>query len=450
MTDHRQRPGLTLLELVVVLVVIALLVAILVPMVLHQREAARRTESKNNLKQIGLALHNYESTFNLFPPGGVFNVEGKAFHGWMTSITPYLEASPWYNRVNFNIPWDDPSQIDHFQPGYGHVFLNPSLSVRCTDEGLMQTHYAVSDLVFSRNSSTAFRDLTNGLSSTLFAGDAKGRFDPFGYPYNWRDVSLGLNASPDGFGCSVREVTQMLMGDGSVREFDHQADGKLFVSLRGVNSKWDEAPADVSKPMEPYRLSPPNICLWADPTTGSSLLGVENESHELVRAWFLNSGWTWHETPPRVWDQQALLLKPYRSLRELNIRDALSDQGLEALKELPSLEFVQMFNSTVTDRGYESLSRCPALKRLELTSPAMGDRGWKALAKAPKLETIKIDFRWRDHVHFSPPAVVEFIDAKPECEVVIWRGIRIDTATIRELAKNRKGWPKYKDDPRSK
>ena len=73
-----RRRGFTLIELLVVIAIIAVLIALLLPAVQQAREAARRTQCKNNLKQMGLALHNYHETYNGFPPGNVASSVG----GW--------------------------------------------------------------------------------------------------------------------------------------------------------------------------------------------------------------------------------------------------------------------------------------------------------------------------------------------------------------------------------
>jgi prepilin-type N-terminal cleavage/methylation domain-containing protein len=122
-----KRRGFTLIELLVVIAIIGVLIALLLPAVQQAREAARRSQCKNNLKQIGLALHNYHDSFNQFPPSVVYNGGGDGgnavggnscaavgagnssplFFGapWTVMALPYLDQSPLYNQFNFAAPF---------------------------------------------------------------------------------------------------------------------------------------------------------------------------------------------------------------------------------------------------------------------------------------------------------------------------------------------------------
>ena len=105
-----RRRGFTLIELLVVIAIIAVLIALLLPAVQSAREAARRAQCVNNLKQIGLALHNYHSAVGTFPPGhsaGSAYASYKAYAGWtewsaQALMLPYMEQAPLYNAINFN------------------------------------------------------------------------------------------------------------------------------------------------------------------------------------------------------------------------------------------------------------------------------------------------------------------------------------------------------------
>jgi prepilin-type N-terminal cleavage/methylation domain-containing protein len=111
--------GFTLIELLVVIAIIAVLIALLLPAVQQAREAARRTQCKNNLKQLGLALHNYHDTFSVLPPGAINPGVGPANTNlaWNANCTqqcrnivftllllPGLDQGPLYNQINFSLP----------------------------------------------------------------------------------------------------------------------------------------------------------------------------------------------------------------------------------------------------------------------------------------------------------------------------------------------------------
>lgn len=87
----RRKRGFTLIELLVVIAIIAILIALLLPAVQQAREAARRTQCKNNLKQIGLAVHNYHDTYNVFPNSDVGGTGTLSRASAFVSILPYLD-----------------------------------------------------------------------------------------------------------------------------------------------------------------------------------------------------------------------------------------------------------------------------------------------------------------------------------------------------------------------
>lgn len=111
MRNRRRASGFTLIELLVVIAIIAVLIALLLPAVQQAREAARRTQCKNSLKQLGLALHNYVDANNALPPGGTRPSGSSITNGsdnswgtnWITRILPYIDQIAIYNQYNFNI-----------------------------------------------------------------------------------------------------------------------------------------------------------------------------------------------------------------------------------------------------------------------------------------------------------------------------------------------------------
>src|SRR5262245_40221263 len=98
--------GFTLIELLVVIALIAVLIALLLPAVQMAREAARRAQCRNNLKQIGLAFHNYLASHQTFPMGSylgpVSTVELNRATSWTHAILPYIEQGDIYNSINFS------------------------------------------------------------------------------------------------------------------------------------------------------------------------------------------------------------------------------------------------------------------------------------------------------------------------------------------------------------
>jgi len=124
------RPGFTLIELLVVIAIIAVLTALLLPAVQEAREAARRAQCVNNLKQVGLALHSYHSANNVFAIGYVAwpnantNVTSPGW-GWASALLPALDQQPLYNATNFNLVIEEPSNSTTRTTALG-IFVCPT------------------------------------------------------------------------------------------------------------------------------------------------------------------------------------------------------------------------------------------------------------------------------------------------------------------------------------
>lgn len=209
-----KRRGFTLIELLVVIAIIAVLVALLLPAVQQAREAARRSQCKNNMKQLGLALHNYHDTYLTFPSGRSTEIAGTyAGHTTEVMLMPYLEQVNLYNKLNLNVPFYVSPNFDC--PGLQliPVYLCPSNPVtegvnwtggtnpcagadpnqdtaRTHYEGIADTgtgRYAPLSLVidngngaFYHNSQTRIADIVDGTTNTLLfceiVSNGKGTF----------------------------------------------------------------------------------------------------------------------------------------------------------------------------------------------------------------------------------------------------------------------------------
>ncbi len=185
--------GFTLIELLVVIAIIGILVALLLPAVQQAREAARRVQCRNNLKQMGIALHNYHDTHQTFPFGYLKKPDGvqgnAAGFGWLAMLLPQLEQNNIYQQFDWNRPLFDPvnEKPRLLQP---RLFLCPSDSFSMNNAVEMDTDrfamgcyvasFGPGDMdtdaddrrgMFSRNSRITTGDVTDGLSNTLAVGE---------------------------------------------------------------------------------------------------------------------------------------------------------------------------------------------------------------------------------------------------------------------------------------
>jgi prepilin-type processing-associated H-X9-DG protein len=201
------------------------------PLVDHgSRRFISRVISSNNLKQIGLGLHNYHESHKTFPPAGTFDAVGRPLHGWQAMLLPFIEQKDLHDRIDFGVPWDHPRNAPAFQTEIP-VYRIPAIPDRSDEAGYALSHYAGNAHVLGGDVPRTSADVKDGTASTLMAGEVAGDFKPWGYPANWRDPALGINRSPEGFGGPFPGGANFLFGDGSVRFLKDTIDPRVLKAL---------------------------------------------------------------------------------------------------------------------------------------------------------------------------------------------------------------------------
>ena len=241
--------GFTLIELLVVIAIIAVLVSLLLPAVQAAREAARRTQCKNNLKQLGLALHNYHDVFNVFPPGGTYRASTVQPAGWSVQarLLPYLEQGNLSNLIDYSSGYSVqplvtpmrisvllcPSEINdkaypdgaithwplNYAANYGEWFLwNPGTNNFGTG-------------VFGPNSRTGIRDITDGTSNTLAIAEVKA------FQYYLRDAGAVVSSSLPNDPAAVSVLGGTLKSSGHAEWVDSRCNQTSFTTTFTPNTK---------------------------------------------------------------------------------------------------------------------------------------------------------------------------------------------------------------------
>jgi prepilin-type N-terminal cleavage/methylation domain-containing protein len=216
--------GFTLIELLVVIAIMAILVALLLPAVQQAREAARRTQCKRHLAEIGLAVQNYHLAHGTLPPGSVnqtgpIRSEPKGYHhGWITMLLPYLDEIPLHENIDTSVSIYD-ARNELARSTVVPLLLCPTdpatrKSARTDDISAALTNYAgnhhpvsapidvTNHGVLFLNSRVRYDDVFDGSSHTIFVGEFQRNADDLGWASGTRGTlrngGLSINTSPTG------------------------------------------------------------------------------------------------------------------------------------------------------------------------------------------------------------------------------------------------------------
>ncbi len=201
-TDFRRSPlraGFTLIELLVVIAIIAVLIALLLPAVQQAREAARRAACKNNLCQVGLAIHNYEMAHNVLPPGSVnptgpVRSEPSGYHmSWAVQILPYIDQQNVFRVIDFTVGAYDPKNEAARKLSIPTYVCPSDFRSARDNHGLAAGSYAGvhhedeapidhgNHGTFVLNLAVPIDSVTDGTSNTLFIGEKALQSDELGW-----------------------------------------------------------------------------------------------------------------------------------------------------------------------------------------------------------------------------------------------------------------------------
>jgi len=231
----------------------AVAIAVLLPAVQKAREAARRSSSKNNLKQLGLALHNYHDTHRSFPSGTVVNDKLKPDQrlSWMVSVLPFVDQAPLYNRIDRKKGWKDAANRRPIQTRM-MVFQNPGVAVK-KEPSYGSTHYVgIAGVgkdsltakvhnkktgIFGYERATRIRDIRDGTSNTMMASEASANYGAWGSGGTATIRAFTKKPyinGPDGIGGPFPGGCNVLFADGSVRFISNKISPTVLEALSTV------------------------------------------------------------------------------------------------------------------------------------------------------------------------------------------------------------------------
>jgi prepilin-type processing-associated H-X9-DG protein len=210
--------------------------ALFLPAVRSARPAARRSQCLNNLRQIGLALHNYHDKYDCFPPANVTDSNGRPMHSWRVLILPFLDQMPLYEKYRLDEPWDGPNNQKLADPILA-VYRCPGHDDAQNKSDSMVTSYVAvvgPETAWPESRTAAIRDIKDGTSNTLLIVEIVNSGIHWMEPRDLHVVQMARTINPKaGQGISSPHTggAQVLMADGTVRFISEQLTAETIRAL---------------------------------------------------------------------------------------------------------------------------------------------------------------------------------------------------------------------------
>ncbi len=350
-------------KLVTVLVVL-LLVALILPAIEQSREAARRSQNMNHLKQLGLALHNYHDAYKCFPPGGIVAEDGTAYHGWYTFLMPFLVKSYAYNNIDFDYPWTDPVNefvfLGTYYPGGEH---NPKIDLCFTTDGYGVMHYSGNSRLLYRNSSVSLKEIDDH-SRTWMISDAFEKWLPWGSPCNWRELEWPLPGSDQPYAWPGGAF--LLFADGHVEFVALETDPAVIEAYRsGVAS----VPAErTQKPDLRYTYTEKEPSVeWrstrpGDEESATMSVSIGGDGQPVDLTVRISDEFKHREVTST---DLKFAIQQYPGVRTIRARIDLDDDVAELFGSTTKLECLVVNAISLTDAGIEQLQKVSSLRILQ-------------------------------------------------------------------------------------
>lgn len=355
---------------IVGVIAVCILLTLLAAAVQRARDNARKTMSANNLKQIGLGLHHYHGAYKSFPPGATIDRDGTALQGWIYPTIPYMESGPTFSLIDRNEAWD--TGINRYRSMTGFWWCQiPGVREVATREGFYVTHYMANPSLFHRNSNRSMSDIHRGTSHSWLAGEVEGAYQPWAYPFNWRELRLPFNETGASFGRPTGDGVLLLRADAAVDFIANSIEPAVLdaitnnpplpdASLRDVPARSFELVHERDtfrweyRPLYEVEEEGPDVIACVNTSGQAEFLEIRHNHHGLSRGVY--------------GDDIRAAIRFYPDAKIFLLPIPLDDQTARVLSHMTAIEHLYAPVLILSRKGLKSLSRLRTLRSIETPS----------------------------------------------------------------------------------